>query len=211
MTAFEAMVDRAERHLESACPHLRAAIRQLGPCRLKLQADRFQMLVRSITSQQISSAASRAILARLQARVAPDGLGPFSVRACGEDGLRSSGYSGRKASYVLGLADAIVAGQVNLDAMDALSDDEIIERLTRLRGIGEWTAQMFLIFALGRPDVFPHADLGVRSALRKFHGLDGLPGKRQSIELAEPWRPFASIASWYCWRIVDAKTGAGKA
>ncbi len=205
MTAFETMVGQAERHLEGACPHLRAAIRQLGPCSLELQPNRYQMLVRSITSQQISSAASRAIIARLQARVAPDSLNPASVRACGEEGLRGCGYSRRKASYVLGLGDAILQGEVELAAMDALRDEEIIEELTCLRGIGEWTAQMFLIFSLGRPDVFPHADLGVRSALRKFHGLAELPGKRQSIELAEPWRPFASIASWYCWRTLDTK------
>ena len=210
MTPFEAMVGRAERHLESACPHMRAAIRQLGPCSLQLQSDRFQMLVRSITSQQISSAASRAIIARLKARVAPNALEPDTVRACGEDGLRNSGYSRRKACYVLGLADAILEGEVDLDAMDALGDDEIVERLTCLRGIGEWTAQMFLIFALGRPDVFPYADLGVRSALRKFHGLTELPAKRRSIELAGPWRPYASIASWYCWRSLDAKALAGK-
>lgn len=211
MTAFDAMVRRAERHLDGACPHMRAAIRQLGPCSLQLQPDRFQMLVRSITSQQISSAASRAIIARLKARVAPNGMDPATMRACGEDGLRNSGYSSRKACYVLGLADAILEGEVDLDAMDALGDDEIIEQLTRLRGIGEWTAQMFLIFALGRPDVFPHADLGVRSALRKFHGLTDLPEKRRSIELAEPWRPYASIASWYCWRTLDAKAVTGKA
>lgn len=211
MTPFEAIVGRAERHLESACPHMRAAIRHLGPCSLQLQPDRFQMLVRSITSQQISSAASRAIVARLKASVAPDALDPASVRACGEDGLRNCGYSSRKASYVLGLANAVLEGEVDLDAMDALGDDEIIERLTRLRGIGEWTAQMFLIFALGRPDVFPHADLGVRSALQRFHGLAGLPEKGRSIELAEPWRPYASIASWYCWRTLDAKPAAGDA
>ena len=209
MTPFEAMVGRAERHLRRACPHMRAAIRQLGPCSLQLQPNRFQMLVRSITSQQISSAASRAIVARLKASVAPDDLNPLSVRVCGEDGLRICGYSRRKALYVLGLANAILEGEVDLDGMDGLGDDEIIEQLTCLRGIGEWTAQMFLIFALGRPDVFPHADLGVRSALRRFHGLADLPKRRRSIELAEPWRPYASIASWYCWRTLDAKAVGG--
>ena len=112
---------------------------------------------------------------------------------------------------MLGLANAILEGEVDLAAMDALDDDEIVKQLTSLRGIGEWTAQMFLIFALGRPDVFPHSDLGVRSALRKFHGLTELPEKCRSIELAEPWSPYASIASWYCWRTLDTKALAGKA
>ncbi len=205
MNSLEEMLRRGESHLEAACPHMRRLISSFGPCGLQTQPDGFQMLVRSITSQQISGPASRAIRRRLQARIAPDALSAETVRACGEEGLRSVGYSQRKASYLLGLASEVSGGGLDLNALDGLSDEDVVRRLTELRGIGVWTAQMFLIFSLGRPDVFPYGDLGVRQALQGFHQLAKLPGKRQAIELARPWRPYATVASWYCWRSVDAK------
>ena len=205
MPTHASMLVQAERHLREACPHMREIIARLGPCTLELQTDGFQMLVRSITSQQISSSAARSILRRLQERVDPEGITPSAVRACGTDGMRACGYSARKASYILGIADAVAAGELGLDAIRDLSDEDVVKRLTCLRGVGEWTAHMFLIFSLGRPDVLPHGDLGVRSALRALHGLEGLPSKQQAIDLARPWRPFASIASWYCWRTLDAQ------
>lgn len=205
MNPLDEMLRRAETHLKSACPHMRELISRFGPCRLQTQPDGFQMLVRSITSQQISGSAARAIRRRLQARIAPKTICAESVRECGEDVLRSVGYSQRKASYLTGLAAEVLERGLDLDALEELSDGDIVRRLTEVRGIGEWTAQMFLIFSLGRPDVFPHGDLGVRQALRGFHGLADLPGKRLAIELAQPWKPYASVASWYCWRSVDAK------
>ena len=188
---------------------MRELIPRLGPCGLQLQPDGFQMLVRSITSQQISSHAARAIMRRLQAGLEPHGLVPDAVRELGTDGLRGCGYSARKASYVLGIATAVTDGDLDFKELTALGDEEVVERLTRLRGVGEWTGHMFLIFSLGRPDVLPHGDHGVRSALRNFHGLAELPDKSQATELAAPWRPFASIASWYCWRSLDAPAVAG--
>ena len=205
MNSLAAMIRRADRHLEASCPHMRQLIANFGPCRLKTQPDGFQMLVRSITSQQISAYASRAIVGRLLERVSPGPLNAENVRQCGEDGLRSLGYSARKASYVLGLAKEVLDRGLDLNALADLSDEEVVARLVEVRGIGIWTAHMFLIFSLGRPDVLPYGDLGVRQALRRFHGLDELPKKRQAIELARPWRPYASVASWYCWRSVDAK------
>lgn len=205
MNSLSAMLRRAESHLEAACPHMRRLISSFGPCGLQTQPDGFQMLVRSITSQQISGLAARAIRRRLEARIAPEALSAETVRACGEEAIRSVGYSQRKASYLLGLATEVLDRGLDLNGLDGSSDEAVVQRLTEVRGIGEWTAQMFLIFSLGRPDVFPHGDLGVRQALRRFHGLDKLPGKRQAIELARPWRPYATVASWYCWRSVDAK------
>lgn len=204
MTAFAGMLARAERHLEASCPHMRGVIERVGPCGLTLQTDGFQMLVRSITSQQISSSAARAIRGRLLESVAPEPLTPESVLACGEEGLRLCGYSGRKASYLLGLAREVRRGRLQLTGLHDVPDEEIVAMLTGVRGLGEWTAHMFLIFALGRPDVLPHGDHGVRSALRGFHGLEELPTKRQCLELARDWRPYASVASWYCWRSIDA-------
>lgn len=205
MSRYSEMLSEAERHLQSACPHMRRLIEELGPCRLQTSPDGFEMLVRSITSQQLSGTASKAILQRLLSAVAPDALTPESVGACGEIGLRSAGYSARKASYLLGLCSEMLEGGLDLRAMSGMSDDEVIRRLTVVRGIGEWTAHMFLIFALGRPDVLPYGDLGIRQSLKQFHGLDKLPGKRQSIELTRCWRPYATVASWYCWRSIDAK------
>lgn len=203
MTPLDDVLDRADRHLAERCPHMRELVRRVGPCGLQTQPDGFQMLVRSITAQQISGKAARAIGRRLRERIEPASLNAESVTACGEEGLRGAGYSARKASYVLGLANAVLERRVDLDAMRELGDDQVIDRLTTIRGIGVWTAKMFLIFSLGRPDVLPFEDLGVRQALRNFHDLDELPGRQEAIELARPWRPYASVASWYCWRSLD--------
>ena len=203
MIPLEEMLDRADRHLAQACPHMRELVRRAGPCGLQTQPDGFHMLVRSITAQQISGKAARAIGRRLRERIEPASLNAQSVMACGEEGVRSAGYSARKASYVLGLASAVLEKRIDLDGMSELDDDQVIQRLTALRGIGVWTAKMFLIFSLGRPDVLPYEDLGVRQALRNFHDLDELPGSREAVELAQPWRPYASVASWYCWRSLD--------
>ena len=207
MNSFDKMLRSADTHLGSACPHMRELIAKFGPCRLQTQPDGFQMLVRSITSQQISGFAARAIRRRLLARIAPAPLSAESVRECGEDGLRSVGYSQRKASYLIGLATEILDRGLDPNALQGLSDGDVVRRLIEVRGIGEWTAHMFLIFALGRPDVLPYSDLGVRQAIRSFHDLADLPGKGQVMELARPWRPYASVASWYCWRSVDARPG----
>ena len=208
MTLQEGALRSAERHLARACPHMREVIRLVGPCALQTQPDGFRMLVRSVTAQQISGTAARAIGGRLEALVGADGISASSLRACGEEQLRTVGYSGRKASYLLALSDAVLDGGLDLAGMDRLEDEEVIRLLTQVRGIGVWTAKMYLIFSLGRPDVLPHEDLGVRQALRRFHALDVLPDKRRSIELARPWRPYASVASWYCWRSLDPKFGA---
>ena len=205
MTPHDAMLAKADEHLARACPHMAGLVREHGPCALQTRPGPFQMLVRSITAQQISGAAARSILRRLESALGPGGLVPAAVIRCGDEGLRGAGYSARKASYVLGLAREMSAGRLDFGALAARPDDEIVERLTQLRGIGTWTAQMYLIFCLGRPDVLPHDDLGVRQALRSFHGLAELPRKRETIELAAPWRPYASVASWYCWRSIDGK------
>ena len=204
MSALEQMLRRAESHLAENCPHMRRLISSLGPCKLRTQPDGFQMLVRSITSQQISSAAARAIRRRLEGLVAPDTLSPQTVLAVGEAGIRGVGYSKQKASYLISLTSEVVERGLDLASLSDLDDDVVVDRLTKVRGIGVWTAQMYLIFSLGRPDVLPYGDLGVRQALRQFHDLTNLPGKRQAIELAAPWRPYASVASWYCWRSLDA-------
>jgi len=166
-------------------PVMRTLIRCCPPLTsLRLQPNRFGMLVHSILSQQISVHAARAIRTR---RLDPDEL-------------REVGVSRVKAGYLKDLAEKVSSGEVRLNQIGRRNDDSIIRELTSVKGIGVWTAQMFLIFSLGRIDVFPHDDYGVRAAIRKLYSLDDLPDKATSERIAEPWRPYATIATWYLWR-----------
>jgi DNA-3-methyladenine glycosylase II len=182
---------------------MKGMIDAVGPFTLRLHRDRFGLLVRSIISQQISTSAARSIRGRLQELAGPDGLTAANLVRFECDQLRSAGLSPQKAAYITDLARKANDGTVNLRQIGHLSDERVIEQLTQVKGIGRWTAQMFLIFSLGRPDVLPHDDLGVRTAIRDQYGLDDLPNKETSLSIAEPWHPYASVASWYCWRTLD--------
>jgi DNA-3-methyladenine glycosylase II len=197
----QADIQKARRHLRAADPVMKAVIDDVGPFTLRLERDRFHMLVRSIISQQISTSAARSIRRRLQ-ELAPD-MKAATIAQFTVDQLRSVGLSPQKASYIADLAHKVNDGTVELRQIGRLSDERVVEQLTLVRGIGRWTAQMFLIFSLGRLDVFPHDDLGVRTAIRNHYGLDDLPDKQAAIAIATPWRPYASVASWYCWRSLD--------
>ncbi|MGE0755846.1 MAG: DNA-3-methyladenine glycosylase [Pirellulaceae bacterium] len=201
----------ALQHLRSRDPVLRQLVDEVGPFTLRIERDRFLALVRSIISQQISTGAARAIRLRLEQLAAPARICPESLVALEPVALRSAGLSPQKVTYVLDLARKSLNGTVSLRAMGRCSDEVVIERLTQVRGIGRWTAQMFLIFSLGRLDVFPEDDLGVRSAIRNLYGLDELPDKATSRTIAEAWRPYASVASWYCWRSLDLARKKGSA
>ena len=196
-------IRKARRHLRAADPVMRSVIDAVGPFLLRLERDRFATLVRSIISQQISMAAARTIRRRLQ-ELAPElkaaTLAQFTV-----DELRSVGLSPQKAGYIADLARKVSDGTVDLRQIGRLSDERVVEQLTQVRGIGRWTAQMFLICSLGRLDVFPHDDLGVRTAIRDHYGLADLPDKQTAVTIAAPWRPYASVASWYCWRALELK------
>lgn len=196
-------IHKARRHLRAADPVMKAVIDTVGPFTLRLERDRFSMLIRSIISQQISTSAARSIRKRLQELAGPVGLKAANVAHFTLDQLRSVGLSPQKASYVADLARKANDGAVDLRQIGRLSDERIVEQLTQVRGIGRWTAQMFLIFSLGRLDVFPHDDLGVRTAIRDRYGLADLPDKQTAHAIAAPWRPYASVASWYCWRSLD--------
>lgn len=193
----------AVEHLRRVDPdYWSPVIDRVGPCRLEPLPDRFGTLVRSIISQQISTHAARAIEARLLA-IARGTHDPNALLALGEDAIRGVGLSRVKARYVLNLAGAVANGHVPLAEFDDWDDDAIVANLTAVKGIGVWTAHMFLIFALNRPDVWPVGDLGIRVAIRDRHGLAELPKPQQCRDLAESWRPFRSVASWYLWRRVD--------
>jgi DNA-3-methyladenine glycosylase II len=193
----------AVRHLRRVDPHLRAIIDRIGPCRLEPRPDRFGTLVRAIIGQQISSKAAASIHSRL-VEIGGQPHRPERLIELGEDALRGVGLSGVKARYVLNLAEAVASGAAPLNAIDDSWDDaRITEVLIAIKGIGVWTAEMFLIFALNRPDVLPTRDLGVRVGLRDRHGLAELPRPSECCALAEHWRPYRSIASWYLWREAD--------
>lgn len=191
---------KAQRHLARRDAVLKALIRQVGPCTLWHQPNHFFLLARAIVSQQISTKAAESIGARLAKAAGRRGITPKGILALSEETLRSAGLSAAKTRYVHDLAEKVHSGEVPLDALHELEDEEVIQRLIVIKGIGRWTAEMFLIFSLGRLDVLPVDDLGLRAGVMKQYGLAELPKKADLIERGEPWRPYRSIATWYLWR-----------
>jgi len=196
-------------HAEESLAHLgrvdsvmTRVIPMVGPFDLKLKRRRFDTLVRAIIAQQISTSAARAIRERLQTLLGGTITAEGLVRAS-PAALRSVGLSKQKIAYLRDLAAKVTNGDVPLHRLHRFKDEEIITELTRVKGIGEWTAQMFLMFCLGRPDVFPHADLGIRTALKNLYRLRELPDRETAYEIAAAWRPYATVASWYCWRSLE--------
>ena len=189
-------------HLRSIDEDWAALIDRVGPCVIRPRKDRFGTLVRAIIGQQISSKAAASIDAKLKG-ITGDPHAPGPLLELGEPGLRGVGLSGVKARYVLNLAGAVGSGLVPLEKAHRWKDEEVVERLTSIKGVGVWTAEMFLIFSLGRPDVFPVGDLGVRAAIRDRLGLPEMPKPEFCRPLGEPWRPFRTVASWYLWRSLD--------
>src|SRR5215470_6101998 len=198
-------IQQALRHLRRKDPIMRAVIQKAGPFTMRLHRNRFRALVFSILGQQISGKAAASIRTRLVEYLKPEEISPETIGRLTPETLRSLGISNQKASYLLDLAQRVRSGEVQLSRMARMKDEKVIEALVQVKGIGVWTAQMFLIFSLGRPDVFPHDDLGVRMAIRNLYGLEDLPTKEVSHKIAAPWRPYASVASWYCWRSLEFK------
>jgi DNA-3-methyladenine glycosylase II len=191
----------ARRHLGRRDPHLKQLMSTVGPCRLRPDAgDPFALLVRSIISQMISTKAAAAVFARVQAALGEAGLTPAGVRALSEVDLRAAGLSGAKVRSLRSLADRAVSGELPLDRLEELADEEIAAHLLPVPGIGTWTVEMFLIFGLGRLDVLPVGDLGVRAGVRDLYGLAELPTAAELFARAEPWRPYRTVATWYLWR-----------
>lgn len=196
-------VARALRHLRKSDPVLADVIRRVGPFQLEPRRGRFQSLVRSILAQQISTAVARSMLRKLEARLAPSKLTPESLGRLSFDDLRGLGLSRQKASYLQDLTEKVVSKTVKLHRVHRLTDEEIIDELIQVKGIGRWTVQMFLIFCLGRPDVFAPDDFGLRSAIQRLYVLPELPKRAEAEEIAAPWRPHATVASWYLWRSLE--------
>ena len=199
----EQEIQNALRHLRRTDPVMRAVIRKAGPFTLQPRRNRFRALVFSILSQQISTKAAAAIRGRLIDHLKPRRISPAAIARLSPEELRTVGLSSQKTRYLLDLATRVNSGNLRLSGLVRLTDEEVIEALTQVKGIGVWTAQMFLIFSLGRLDVFPYDDLGVKVAIRNLYGLSELPDKEIGHRIAAAWKPYASIASWYCWRSLE--------
>jgi DNA-3-methyladenine glycosylase II len=202
---------KIRKHFLAVDPIMAKVIEAVGPAKLEPQRDRFAVLVRSIISQQISTAAARSIRARLEERLAPERIRPETIARLSIDELRSIGLSRPKAGYLHDLAEKCADGTVRLSRLGRMSDEAVIEELIQIKGIGRWSAQMFLIFSLGRPDVFPLDDLGVRSAMASLYRFDQSHGKQHYLAIGESWKPYATIGSWYCWRYLDISRQEKKA
>ena len=191
---------KARRHLSRRDPNLRQLMKTVGPCTLTPDPDGFKALARAIIAQQISTKAAASIFARLATELAPGGLTPAAILAASEEQLRGVGLSRGKALAVVDLAGHIHDGRLPLQDLHRFGDDEVVSLLVPVRGIGAWTAQMFLIFSMGRLDVLPVDDLGLRAGVQSVYGLPDLPDRAALRERAEAWRPYRSIATWYFWR-----------
>ena len=198
-----AQLETAISHLRKRDRRMRKVIERVGPCKMKRDPRHFAMLARSIVAQQISTTVARVIWGRLEDLAGKGDISAESLGRLTPTKLRTIGVSNQKSRYLLDLADKVNEGLIEFRSLNRRSDEEIIEGLTQVKGIGVWTAQMYLIFSLGRLDVFPWNDLGVRTQMQRIYGLDELPGKEESHSIAEAWRPYASVASWYCWRHGD--------
>lgn len=193
----------ARNHLRRNDPVMRGIIQSVGPFTAKTHRNRFKSLAKAIVSQQISGKAAKTIWGRLEERIGPEEMTAATILSCSEEELREVGVSRQKALYLHDLATWIDTERLDLSQLSRKSDEEVIKELTQVKGIGRWTAQMFLIFTLARLDILPIDDLGIRSAIEQAYQLPELPSGNEMELIAEPWRPYASIASWYLWQSLD--------
>ena len=196
---------RARRHLMRRDPILGAAIRRIGACGLadRQRKDHLTALIGAIVSQQLSTKASATIFGRFVA-LFPGGAitTAAAIERFTDAELRGVGLSGQKVGYLRDLCARISDGRLNLDELEAADDEQVIERLTSVKGFGRWTAEMFLMFRLHRPDVLPAGDLGIVTAIQRLYRLRKRPVPKRILKLGEAWRPYRSVASWYLWQTV---------
>jgi DNA-3-methyladenine glycosylase II len=206
MTAAE--MARARRVLMRRDPVLAPIIKKYGACGIKTgrESDVFCGLVEAIVSQQLSTRAAATIYARLRALL-PDGGTPTpeALSQLSDESLRGVGLSRQKLGYMRDLSRRMLDGSINIAGLQGMTDDEIVEELTKIKGIGRWTVEMLLIFRLTRPDVFPAGDLGIVKAVQKAYNLRKTPDVKRLHAIAERWRPYRSVASWYLWASLENK------
>lgn len=187
-------------HLASADPVMGEIVERVGSLEYRVEPDLWKALVGSIVGQQLSVAAARTIRGRVAALGERGFPEPAELLKLSDETLRGCGLSRAKVSYVRDVADRFDSGDIDAARVAEMDDEEVIDELTRIRGVGRWTAEMVLTFSLNRPDVFATDDLGIRNAVQKAYGLDDRPAGPEMLEIAEPWRPHRSAASLYLWR-----------
>jgi DNA-3-methyladenine glycosylase II len=210
------MSAKARRQLAAADPTMAALIERVGKIDLETRlrrrseerpADAYGALLRSIVGQQLSTKAARTIYLRVLEIFDGSTPGPERLLEASEADLRGAGLSGRKVEYIRDLASHVLSGELELERLDELSDQEVVAEIVAVRGLGQWTAEMFLLFHLERPDVLSGGDLGIRKAVQIEYGLGEMPAPQRVLEVGEPWRPHRSLASLYLWESLAAVPG----
>jgi DNA-3-methyladenine glycosylase II len=198
------------KYLSKADPQLAGVIKTVGKYSIKIRTNAFQSLVESIIYQQLAGSAANIIYTRFinhYNNVLPK---PMQIISTSEFELKSKiGLSSNKVQYLKDLSTKVEQGKINLELLSTMSDEEVIAELTLVKGIGRWTAEMFLIFCLGRPDILPVTDLGIRKAVHKLYSLPELPKLAELLAISQPWRPHRTVASWYLWKSLSKFNSIG--
>lgn len=193
---------RALDHLKKSDAILASIIARVGPCKMTYREPTFEMLARAIVFQQLSTKAARTIYGRLE-EAAGGALTPQAIQNLSVGEMRRAGLSRQKLGYIRDLAEHAISGKVDFARLPEMSDEEVIAALTDIKGIGVWTAHMFLLFSLRRPNILPVGDLGVRMAIQRFYRKRKLPTPKQIEQVAKTWHPYCSYAAWYLWRSLE--------
>ena len=196
---------KAVNHLKKSDPILRAIIERVGPCRMEFGRPEFSSLAEAIVYQQLNGKAAATIFSRFAA-LAGEPLTPEGILKLSDEQLRGVGLSKQKSAYLKDLSAKTAAGVLDFARLPEMPDDEVIEHLTQVKGVGVWTAHMFLMFSLRRPNVLPTGDYGVQVAIKKHYKKRKLPKPKDMEKIARAWEPYRSVACWYMWRSLDIKT-----
>lgn len=197
---------KATRALARIDSRFAEVIRRTGPCRLADARTRapFLAMVRALVSQQLSGKAAATIFSRVVALVGgPEAVEPKALLALDPAALRDAGLSRAKVSYLIDLSEHVLSGRLDLDHLETQDDETVIEAITAVKGFGRWSAEMFLMFRLNRPDIFPVGDLGIVKGTQRLLGMKSKPSVRTMMRTAEAWRPYRSVAAWYLWRLLE--------
>jgi DNA-3-methyladenine glycosylase II len=196
---------KAINHLKKSDPVLSAIIKQVGPCRMEFGPPEFHSLAEAIVYQQLNGKAAVTIFKRFAA-LAGDPVTPEGILKLTDAQLRSVGLSKQKSSYLKDMAGRAARGELDFTRLPGMADDEVIKHLTQVKGVGVWTAHMFLMFTLRRPNVLPTGDYGIQMAIKKHYKKRKMPKPEAMAKIAKSWEPYRSVACWYLWRSLDIKT-----
>jgi DNA-3-methyladenine glycosylase II len=196
---------KAVNHLKKSDPVLRGIIERVGPCRMEFGEPVFHSLAEAIVYQQLNGKAAVTIFKRFAA-LAGDPVIPEGIVKLTNEQMRAAGLSKQKSSYLRDMAERAIRGDLDFTRLPEMSDDEVIKHLTQVKGVGVWTAHIFLMFTLKRPNILPTGDFGVQMAIKKHYNKRKMPKPVQMEKIAKAWEPYRSIACWYLWRSLDIKT-----